>query len=56
MTDHPDEERERGAWEEDDEWRAERERRAAQLMEAWRRRHPDEEEREKERQDRERSR
>ena len=41
---------------EDDERRAERERRAAQLREAWRQRHPGEEEREKERQDKEGSR
>jgi hypothetical protein len=56
MMGHRDEERERLAREDDDERRAERERRAAQLREAWRQRHPGEEEREKERQDKERSR
>ena len=56
MMGHRDEERERVAWEEDDERLAERERRAAQLREAWRQRHPDEEERERDRQDREKSR
>ena len=57
VTGHRDEERERGVQDgEDDERRAERERRAAQLREAWRQRHPGEEEREKERQDKERSR
>lgn len=55
MTGHRDEERERIA-QEDDERRAERERRAAQLMEAWRQRHPDKEERKRDRQDKERSR
>ncbi len=55
MTDRRDEERERIA-REDEERRAERERRAAQLREAWRRRHPDEEERERDRQDKEGSR
>ena len=56
MMGHRDEERERLAREDDDERRAERERRAAQLREAWRQRHPGEDEREKERQDKERSR
>ena len=55
MTGHRDEERE-GIVREEEEWLAERERRAAQLREAWRQRHPDEEERERDRQDRERSR
>ncbi|MDQ4128284.1 MAG: hypothetical protein M3151_10125 [Actinomycetota bacterium] len=55
MTDRRDEDRQ-GIAREEDERRAERERRATQLREAWRQRHPDEEEREKARQDRERSR
>ena len=57
MMGHRDEERERGVHDGEDEERSvERERRAAQLREAWRQRHPGEEEREKERQDKERSR
>ena len=56
MTGHRDEESERVTREEDDERRAERERRVVQLREAWRQRHPGEEEHERDRQDRERSR
>jgi hypothetical protein len=53
MTDRRDEERGNIARNEDDERREERERRSAELMEAWRRRHPDEEERKRGRQGRE---
>jgi hypothetical protein len=43
MRDRRERERDRAARDEENEWRAETERRGEQLREAWRQRHPEEE-------------